>query len=649
MSLSERLFGNTLEVARIFGPCRWNVALGTFTALSLILPQASWVKRDQGRTLIEKKNWEQAEAACKQAIFLAPEDASAYQALAECFIAQQRWTEALEHCETAISLAPESPWSHHLKSRAHVGQEDYPEAVEALEAALRIDDSICWFHYHYGEALFKIGSLEAAIPALRRSLEINPDFPWANYSLGLSLLDMDEFDEAISCFEAAQAGVTHDMEIFENATAYAKHLKKQDQQILEYCETRNQVDKTAERPLDILLVTPYPTYPPKLGAITRMFQEARSLGKQHRLVVASIIFETQSYKIVEAMEPYCELALVSLIGDHDVTSIHQPKLIRKYSSRRLTKMLKQLEAVNFDIVCFDFIYMAQYRHLFPKAYTVVGEHNIESDLLKRFAALNQNQVAMDKLAKEASAVDDFSDANGEAMKLSAYEDEHWPQFDLRTVVSTNDQTKLLSRCPHSETWVVNNGIDIEATPPLANWASRKIFFFGTLNYFPNIDGAIYFAQEVMPLIWQEEPDLQLCIAGADPPETILALATDPRIEVVESPEVMEDVAQDCHISVVPLRVGSGTRIKILHAMAMGLPVVSTSLGCEGLAGVDGEHLLIRDEPEQIAQAVLDLDRDRILWHNLRTHGRSLVEKHYDWQAIYADFEAKLFEAWQQKA
>lgn len=646
MSLSQRLFGNAFEAARAFGPRRWDVAVGAFTALSLLLPRASWVKRDQGRAFTGQESWDKAEAACQQAIALSPEDASAYQALAECFIAQKRWTDALEPCDTAIALAPDSPWSHHMKSRVHVGQEHYPEAVEALETALQMDDSVCWFHYNYGEALFKMGRPEAAIPALRRSLELNPGFPWANYYLGLALLDVDEFDEAISFFQAAQVSQPHDGEMFENAVAYALHLKQQGQRILDYCQVRSQDDNTAtERPLDILLVTPYPTYPPRLGAITRMFQEARGLGKQHRLVVASIIFEPQGFDIVEPMEQYCTLSLVALMGDNELTAIEQPKLIRKYSSRRLTKMLKQLQAVNFDIVCFDFIYMAQYRHLFPNAYTVVGEHNIESDLLKRFAALNQSKTSVDKLAKEASAVDDFANAESEAAKLAAYEDEHWPQFNLRTVVSENDRAELLSRCPQSETWVVNNGIDTEATPLLNNWESRKIFFFGTLTYFPNIDGATYFVKEVMPLIWKEEPEMQFCIAGADPPETVLALAKDPRIEVVASPEVMEDVAKDCHLSVVPLRVGSGTRIKILHAMAMGLPVVSTSLGCEGLDGVDGEHLLIRDEPEALAQAVLEVDRNRILWKDLRVNGRSLVEERYDWQAIYAAFEAKLFEAW----
>lgn len=104
---------------------------------------------------------------------------------------------------------------------------------------------------------------------------------------------------------------------------------------------------------------------------------------------------------------------------------------------------------------------------------------------------------------------------------------------------------------------------------------------------------------------------------------------------------MEALAQDCSLSVVPLRVGGGTRIKILHAMAMGLPVVSTPLGCEGLEAEDGEQLLIRATPEAFAQAVLALDGDRELRQKLRAAGRSLVESRYDWQKIYQDYEAQL--------
>lgn len=646
MSLTQRLFGQFFESSRSLGPLRWKVATATFRTLATVRPQSAWIQRDLGRALSGQEEWSQAEAACQQAIQLNPKDSWSHYALAECYVNQNRWPEASQSASQALALNPNDAWMHHLYGRCLTGQERYSAAVAEFKAAVAQNDNFHWFHYHLGEALVKQGEWSAGIASLEKALALDPNFVWTKYYLGLALTGESRFEEAIALYEQAQVECPEEATLFKNYLDYTHHLHQQQQRLNRYCQARKAAARNGDRPLDVLLVTPYPTYPPKLGAITRMFNEAKGLGKQHRLVVASLIFEPKEWEIAAEMEQHCDLSLVALLGDPAPDMENAPKLIRKYSSQRMEKLLTQLQEIDFDIVCFDFIYMAQYRHLFPRTYTVIGEHNIESDLLKRFAALNPNQAEVNKLVQETAAVDAFNDADSETLKLAAYEDEHWPQFDLRTVVSSNDRDELLRRCPGIETWVVNNGIDTQATPLLANTQARKIFFFGTLTYFPNIDGATYFAQEVMPLIWKEEPDMQFCIAGADPPETVLALAQDPRIEVVASPEVMEDVAKDCHISVVPLRVGSGTRIKILHAMAMGLPVVSTSLGCEGLDGVDGEHLLIRDQPQQIADAVLALDRDRPQWDKLRSNGRHLVEDRYDWQAIYADFEDKLFQAWQ---
>lgn len=179
-----------------------------------------------------------------------------------------------------------------------------------------------------------------------------------------------------------------------------------------------------------------------------------------------------------------QVAIVVLLGDtpprlaspSSEGSPELPKLVHKYSSDRLTRSLQQLQAIDFDIVCFEFIYMAQYRYLFPQAFTVLGEHNIESSLLRRFADLQPQASDMARLMQEAAAVEAFADADREQTLLARYEDQHWPQFSLRTVVSPLDQAELQRRCPHSPTWVVNNGIDIQTTPLLQNETARKLFF-----------------------------------------------------------------------------------------------------------------------------------------------------------------------------
>ena len=167
---------------------------------------------------------------------------------------------------------------------------------------------------------------------------------------------------------------------------------------------------------------------------------------------------------------------------------------------------------------------------------------------------------------------------------------------------------------------------------------------GTMSYYPNIDAVLYFAESIFPLILAQDPDISWCIAGREPPKIVRQLAEGhPQIEIVANPEDMSAIASQCSLSVVPLRSGSGTRIKILHSMAMGLPVITTNIGCEGLEATNREHLLIRDCPENFARAVLELIGDRQMWQQLQLNGRQLVQDKYDWTAIFADYEAKLIE------
>ena len=162
-----------------------------------------------------------------------------------------------------------------------------------------------------------------------------------------------------------------------------------------------------------------------------------------------------------------------------------------------------------------------------------------------------------------------------------------------------------------------------------------------MNYFPNVDGALFLMQSIMPHVWRLDPDIKLCITGRNMPKHIRDLGTDPRIEIIPDAPDVREVAAECCASIAPLRLGGGTRIKILEAFAMGLPVVSTAKGCEGLAGVDGRHLLIRDNPEEFAAAIAAVVNNHDFSDTLRQNGRKLVEERYDWRKIFAAVERKI--------
>jgi len=286
--------------------------------------------------------------------------------------------------------------------------------------------------------------------------------------------------------------------------------------------------------------------------------------------------------------------------------------------------------------------MAPYQSLFNHCFTILEEHNIESELLFQ-CQTNTSQEDIDKTAEMVSGAKPFQNADREAILLQNYENQIWPLFNLRTVVSEVDQQKLKIRCPIGETLVIGNGVNLEDNALLNNnLTSKKILYVGHMSYYPNIDAVIYMANEIMPHLWQQDPEIKLCITGYEPAPQVQELANNnSQIELIPNPKTISEVAQDCSILAVPLRLGSGTRLKILQAMAMGLPVVSTSIGAEGLLAIDGLNILIRDEPKMFAEAVLTLLTNLDLKTQLRFNGRQLVEETYDWQIIWSQYEKEV--------
>ena len=191
--------------------------------------------------------------------------------------------------------------------------------------------------------------------------------------------------------------------------------------------------------------------------------------------------------------------------------------------------------------------------------------------------------------------------------------------------------------------MVENGFDVFGTEMLPPNRARQILFMGSLDFYPNIDGLLHFCETTLPKVWARDPQITLTIAGRHPPERIRSLAADPRIRVIPNPDDMTEIARQAALTIVPLRMGSGTRLKILHSLALGRPVVATSKGSEGLTVTDGQDILIRDEPDAFADAILQVLDDAALADRLRTAGRQLVQARYDWSQIWGGYETELLQ------
>jgi glycosyltransferase involved in cell wall biosynthesis len=492
-----------------------------------------------------------------------------------------------------------------------------------------------------GDKLVAENDLEQALIWLRKAIALEPDNCWYHDRLGDALVHRYDLDSAVATYRQA-IRLKPIYQPFRAKLNSALSLQQHWRELTAYCQQLMDTPKERDK-LRMLMIFPYPPYPPqKGGASIRMFEQIKYFGNRHHLTVVSFVFDDGDLEIESQLEEYCDRALMLKLGKPiEPYQENQQRQLHNFKTWNMWQVLQQLSQVDFDVVSFDFIVASVYQNLFCDRFCVLNEHNIESRLLSRCAAADQDNL-IPSLAKELEAAKAFLDAEREAKLLRQYEDSHWQKFALRTVVSEEDKHELNSRCDRGQTLVVKNGIDIHNLKPISNSQSRKILFMGTMNYYPNVDGVLYFVEQILPKIWQQNPDICFCIAGRQPPQLIQDLATNnSQIEVIADPEDMSLVAAQCNLSIVPLRSGSGTRIKILHSMAMGLPVVSTSIGCEGLAVKDGEHLLIHDLTANFAQAVIEIINNPELWQTLTINGRQLVEAKYDWTMIFADYEQEL--------
>ncbi|MCC6928124.1 MAG: glycosyltransferase [Gemmatimonadaceae bacterium] len=216
------------------------------------------------------------------------------------------------------------------------------------------------------------------------------------------------------------------------------------------------------------------------------------------------------------------------------------------------------------------------------------------------------------------------------------------EFDRIIAVSEDDRRTLLARDAALPIAVVPNGVDTRALQPLPEHGGRpSILFVGSMAYRPCADAAIWLVREILPRLRATIPDAEVWIVGKFPPADVLALAGAGVFVMGEVPDVVPYYAR-ASLSVVPLRAGGGTRLKILESMALGRVVVSTALGAEGLDVSDGRDIVLAESADAMADAIAGLLRDTARRQAIARTARALVERSYDWDDI-AEQQLGVFE------
>ncbi|MCB1016384.1 MAG: glycosyltransferase [Acidimicrobiales bacterium] len=249
---------------------------------------------------------------------------------------------------------------------------------------------------------------------------------------------------------------------------------------------------------------------------------------------------------------------------------------------------------------------------------VLDAHNVETDIMATLARTDERRLHRARWRWEAAKMAPVERA---AVASSA------------AVLATSDaDAAVFGRWGSARVEVVPNGVDTTAVAHAPPSARHALVYVGQYGYRPNESAARELVTQILPLVQAAVPDTTVELVGRNPTDAVRALAAAD----VAVPGPVDDVVPCLHQAralVVPLRAGSGTRLKILEAMAAGTPVVSTPLGAAGIDAVDGEHLLLGDTPEDLArQAVRALTEDELAVR-LSAAARSLVERRYDWNAF----------------
>lgn len=258
----------------------------------------------------------------------------------------------------------------------------------------------------------------------------------------------------------------------------------------------------------------------------------------------------------------------------------------------------------------------------PEVPTAVTHHNIESELLRIRAGVTRFEPVRQYIKMQARRLEEL--------------ERFWaPRVASNVMMSDLDAGRLRVISPTCPTFVVPNGVDVDYFERTKDGVpcSTRIVFLGPTAIYPNRQAVDWYLDGCWPKIRRAVPTATLDLVGAVRPKDALRYGRVPGVNVHGYVPDVRPYLQAAACSIVPIRVGGGTRLKILDAWAMGTPVVSTTLGCEGLEVGDGENILIRDESELFAEGVISLLRDPKLARRIGAAGRSTAVKHYAWSAI----------------
>jgi polysaccharide biosynthesis protein PslH len=391
----------------------------------------------------------------------------------------------------------------------------------------------------------------------------------------------------------------------------------------------------------ILFLSQCLPYPPHSGVTNRTFHILQEL--QRAFDVTLVAFSRRNHQsdsdargrsmaalrrevtdVLEAVPIEAEWSLAAKLRVHASSVLaHKPYTFFEYGNPEFGRRLEiAVDRASPDMVHMDSMDLYRWLPRLPSIPIACTHHNIESDLLRLRAEHIAGRAVSSYIMHQARLTENLERG------LSS-------RFDVNIMTSQTDAERLRALAPGSRTSVAPNGVDVEFFRPTSSQqiVPGRVTFLGPTYMFPNRDAVEFFLSAIWPIVRARSPKATLEVIGKN------ATGDKARFELhagVACHGYVADIRpyfSEASCSVVPLRVGGGTRLKILDAWSMGKAIVSTSIGCEGLDNIDGENILIRDDPVEFAEAVVRVLSDDDLRNRLGRNGRKTAEETYAWPVV----------------
>lgn len=368
-----------------------------------------------------------------------------------------------------------------------------------------------------------------------------------------------------------------------------------------------------------------------IGGPIIIYNRLKYLSKRHWVSLAAFARDGEK-QYIPSVKPFChDLRLVPFPAKRSplkatwdfFTSPVPPYFNRVYDSPEMSAVIAEMvKKDRYDFVIAEYSIMGRFIHnnpALPPVRRIISVH--ECYYLARLKAFHHHKFGLNMLREAINL-----------KGLKKYEFDMYRRADTVLTLTAEGKEELLKICPELDISIVPHGVDVDYFAfSDRDEAEESIVFVGNYLHYPNVDAVLYFHIEIWPHLKNLVPNIKFYIVGQAPPPEIKRLARDEAIIVTGRVDDVRPYLRKGRAFICPVKLGGGFRGKILEAMALGRPVISTSLGAEGIPAQDGDNIIISDDPESFAQGVVELMKNKTLFQKIANNARKLVEEKYAWE------------------